>query len=48
VLFFGLAKPMMWANARLYRRVRAPRDAVIKVHIGPGQGAQAQEHWRPL
>lgn len=36
-LFYFAAGPLMRANARIYRAVRAPRRGTVKVHLGPGQ-----------
>jgi SAM-dependent methyltransferase len=36
-LFFQVAAPIMRLNGALYRRFRAPRKGLVKVHLGPGQ-----------
>jgi predicted SAM-dependent methyltransferase len=35
--FYSVAGPLMRANGIIYRWFRAPRDGIIKVHLGPGQ-----------
>jgi predicted SAM-dependent methyltransferase len=35
--FFAAAAPIMRMNAALYRKFRAPRSGVVKVHLGPGR-----------
>jgi len=35
--FYTVAGPLMKLNAAIYRRFRAPRRGMIKVHLGPGQ-----------
>uniref|UniRef100_B8HND3 Methyltransferase type 11 n=1 Tax=Cyanothece sp. (strain PCC 7425 / ATCC 29141) TaxID=395961 RepID=B8HND3_CYAP4 len=36
-IFYQLASPLMRINALSYRYFRAPRESVLKVHLGPGQ-----------
>jgi predicted SAM-dependent methyltransferase len=36
-LFYVLLGPAMGVNGRLYRQFRAPRDGVVRAHLGPGQ-----------
>ena len=36
-LFFQIASPIMRLNGAVYRRFRAPRNGLVKVHLGPGQ-----------
>lgn len=35
--FYALASPLMRANGAFYKFALAPRNGVIKVHLGPGQ-----------
>jgi predicted SAM-dependent methyltransferase len=35
--FYIAAGPLMRANGALYRAFLAPRDGIVKVHLGPGQ-----------
>src|SRR5687767_9295287 len=35
--FYASAGPLMKVNGWIYRAVRAPRKAPIRVHLGPGQ-----------
>jgi predicted SAM-dependent methyltransferase len=35
--FYAFAGPIMRMNAHLYRRFRAPRYGLLRVHLGPGQ-----------
>jgi predicted SAM-dependent methyltransferase len=35
--FYAVAGPLMWANGRLYRSLRAPQSGIQRVHLGPGQ-----------
>ena len=35
--FYWLARPLMRLNGALYKTVRAPRDELVRVHLGPGQ-----------
>jgi SAM-dependent methyltransferase len=35
--FYIAASPLMRVNGILYRRFRAPRNGLVKVHLGPGQ-----------
>lgn len=36
-LFYAFAGPLMKANGSLYRQFRAPKEARLRVHLGPGQ-----------
>jgi SAM-dependent methyltransferase len=36
-LYYAVASPAMRVNSWLYRRWRAPRNGVAKVHLGPGK-----------
>lgn len=36
-LFYVVAGPLMKLNARAYRSLRAPKQGVVKAHLGPGQ-----------
>jgi predicted SAM-dependent methyltransferase len=35
--FYRIAGPLMWLNGRFYRLLRAPRDGITRVQLGPGQ-----------
>jgi predicted SAM-dependent methyltransferase len=35
--FYAVAGPLMRGNVMLYRRFRAPKSGVVRVHLGPGQ-----------
>ncbi len=35
--FYFAAGPLMAVNGALYRRFRAPKHGIVKVHLGPGQ-----------
>jgi predicted SAM-dependent methyltransferase len=35
--YFMVAGPLMKINGVLYRYFRAPRDGIVRVHLGPGQ-----------
>jgi predicted SAM-dependent methyltransferase len=35
--FYAAAWPLMAANGAIYRFVRAPRNGIIRVHLGPGR-----------
>jgi SAM-dependent methyltransferase len=37
VTFYIFARPFMKLNGWIYRRFRAPRSGLIRIHIGPGQ-----------
>jgi predicted SAM-dependent methyltransferase len=41
-LFFQIAAPLMRLNGTIYRRFRAPKSGVVKVHLGPGQAKYLQ------
>jgi predicted SAM-dependent methyltransferase len=36
--FYSVAGPFMRLNGAIYRWFRAPKDGIVKVHLGPGQG----------
>ncbi len=36
-LYYGVLRPPMWLNGRLYAALRQPRTP-LKVHLGPGKG----------
>ena len=36
-LFYTICGPLLKLSGSFYRRFRAPREGVIKVHLGPGQ-----------
>ncbi len=35
--YYVSCAPLMWANGLIYRWTRAPRNGLIRVHLGPGQ-----------
>jgi predicted SAM-dependent methyltransferase len=35
--FYAAAGPLMKANGEIYRQLFAPREGVVKVHLGPGR-----------
>ncbi len=36
-LFYTFCSPFLWMSGLFYRLLRAPRQGIIKVHLGPGQ-----------
>lgn len=36
-LYFALARGPMYVNGRLCKRFLAPRDGLVRVHLGPGR-----------